>query len=86
MPDFKLVLLSLLLALPATAVAQDSQQRGLEIALAADAYDKGFVDFFAPSVYTVDGLTMTVSHESNITYSVNARTQAPWVARYVAHH
>ena len=35
MPDFKIVTLLFLITVPLAAVAQDSQQRGLEIAKAA---------------------------------------------------
>jgi outer membrane lipoprotein-sorting protein len=53
MPDIKIIVLALLLALPLGAAAQDSQQRGLEIARAAKAYDKGFTDFTADMIMTL---------------------------------
>ncbi len=50
----------LLLALAQSAIAQDSQQKGLEIAQAAKAYDKGFTDFTAQ-------MTMTLKNRSGDT-------------------
>lgn len=52
---FKLESLILLLsiALPAAALAQSPEQKGLEIAQAARAYDKGFTDFTANMVMTL---------------------------------
>ncbi len=52
---FKLKSLILLLsiALPAAALAQSPEQKGLEIAQAAKAYDKGFTDFTANMVMTL---------------------------------
>jgi outer membrane lipoprotein-sorting protein len=53
MPDFKTAALLLLLIFPLAAQAQDSAQRGLEIAEAAKAYDQGFTDFTANMVMTL---------------------------------
>ena len=52
---FKLQSLILLLciALPAAGLAQSPEQKGLEIAQAARAYDKGFTDFTANMVMTL---------------------------------
>ncbi len=47
MPRLKQLIALALLALPLTAVASSAEQRGLEIAKAADAYDAGFGDFVA---------------------------------------
>jgi len=60
MPDIKIVALLLCICMPLAAVAQDSQQRGLEIAKAARAYDRGFTDFTA-------NLTMTLKNKSGDT-------------------
>ncbi len=57
MPDIKTAVLLLLMLLPLCAVAQDAQQRGLEIALAADAYDQGFTDFTANMIMTLKNKT-----------------------------
>jgi outer membrane lipoprotein-sorting protein len=46
--------------MPLAAVAQDSQQRGLEIAKAARDYDRGFTDFTA-------SMTMTLKNKSGDT-------------------
>jgi len=53
MPDIRTTTLLLLMLLPLGALAQDPQQRGLEIALAADAYDQGFTDFTANMIMTL---------------------------------
>jgi outer membrane lipoprotein-sorting protein len=53
MPDLKTAALLLLMTLPFGAQAQDAAQKGLEIALAADAYDHGFTDFTANMVMTL---------------------------------
>ena len=53
MPDIKTAVFLLLTMLPLSALAQDAQQKGLEIALAADAYDQGFTDFTANMVMTL---------------------------------
>ena len=52
---FKLRSLILLLSitLPAAALAQSPEQKGLEIAQAAKAYDRGFTDFTANMVMTL---------------------------------
>jgi outer membrane lipoprotein-sorting protein len=60
MPDFKIVTLLFLITVPLAAVAQDSQQHGLEIAKAARAYDRGFTDFTA-------NMTMTLKNKSGDT-------------------
>ena len=60
MPDIKIVALLLCICMPLAAVAQDSLQRGLEIAKAARAYDRGFTDFTA-------NLTMTLKNKSGDT-------------------
>ncbi len=52
MPDLKPVALMLLL-LPVVGFAQTTQQKGLEIAQAAKAFDKGFTDFTANMVMTL---------------------------------
>jgi outer membrane lipoprotein-sorting protein len=53
MPDLKAAALLLLMTLPFGAQAQDAAQKGLEIALAADAYDHGFTDFTANMIMTL---------------------------------
>ena len=50
---FKPVVFLALIAVPATGLAQSAEERGLEIAEAADAYDAGFVDFTANMVMTL---------------------------------
>ena len=60
MPDTRIIALLLLLALPCSTLAQDAQQRGLEIAQAAKAYDRGFTDFTA-------NMTMTLKNRSGDT-------------------
>jgi outer membrane lipoprotein-sorting protein len=60
MPDIKTVALLLLIAMPIAGVAQDSRQKGLEIARAAKAYDKGFSDFTA-------NMTMTLKNKAGET-------------------
>lgn len=49
----KTVALLLLAALSQAVMAADSQQKGLEIALAARAYDRGFTDFTANMIMTL---------------------------------
>ncbi len=49
----KLLLLAALLAAPSLALAQSAEEKGLEIAKAADAYDLGFTDFTANMVMTL---------------------------------
>ena len=49
----KYLLLVALLASPALVMAQSTEERGLEIAKAADAYDLGFTDFTANMVMTL---------------------------------
>ena len=44
---FKKILLAVLLTLPLMAVAQDPEQKGLQIAKDAKAYDLGFIDYTA---------------------------------------
>ena len=41
------------IALPMTAFAQSPEEKGLEIAMAAEAYDRGFTDFTANMVMTL---------------------------------
>jgi len=53
MPDLKTAALLLLMTFPLGAIAQDTEQRGLEIALAAKAYDDGFTDFTANMIMTL---------------------------------
>ena len=53
MPDPKTAALLLLMTLSLSAHSQDSEQRGLEIALAAKAYDHGFTDFTANMIMTL---------------------------------
>jgi len=59
-PDIKIIVLLLYVSLPLSAIAQDSQQQGLEIARAAKAYDRGFADFTA-------NMTMTLKNKSGDT-------------------
>ncbi|MDJ0880377.1 MAG: outer membrane lipoprotein-sorting protein [Gammaproteobacteria bacterium] len=44
---FKKITLALLITWPFLAIAQTAEEKGLQIAKAADAYDQGFVDFTA---------------------------------------
>jgi outer membrane lipoprotein-sorting protein len=60
MPDIKTLILLLFVTLPIAVAAQDSQQKGLQIAQAAKAYDKGFTDFTA-------NMTMTLKNKSGDT-------------------
>ena len=60
MPELRTLVLCLLTVIPVASVAQDSQQRGLEIAQAAKAYDKDFTDFIAD-------MTMTLKNKSGKT-------------------
>ena len=53
MPDMKTLLLLVLLSAPTIAAAQSAEQKGLEIARAADAYDAGFGDFTANMIMTL---------------------------------
>ena len=53
MLDLKPVLLAALLLAPPIAFAQTAEEKGLEIARAADAYDQGFTDFTADMVMTL---------------------------------
>lgn len=53
MYKLKFPLLLLGLALPAAALAQSAEEKGLEIATAARAYDQGFTDFTANMVMTL---------------------------------
>ena len=53
MPDLKTAALLLLMTLSLSAQSQDGEQRGLEIALAAKAYDHGFTDFTANMIMTL---------------------------------
>ena len=55
------VILLALLATPPMAAAQDTAARGLEIAQAADDYDKGFTDFTANMVMTLKNKTGATS-------------------------
>ena len=48
-----LFFITVLLALPALAPAQTPEERGLEIAAAAKAYDRGFTDFTADMIMTL---------------------------------
>ncbi len=61
MPDIKTAVLLLLTMLPLSALAQDAQQKGLEIALAADTYDQGFTDFTANMIMTLKNKTGATS-------------------------
>ena len=47
MNKFKSILIVTMLIASSTAMAQTAEEKGLEIAVAADAYDQGFVDFTA---------------------------------------
>ncbi|MDH3387597.1 MAG: outer membrane lipoprotein-sorting protein [Gammaproteobacteria bacterium] len=49
----KTALLLALVAIPAAASAQSAEQKGLEIAKAAKAYDRGFTDFSANMIMTL---------------------------------
>lgn len=63
MPEYKhraIVLAVMLLVLPRAVLAQDSQQKGLEIARAASAYDRGFTDYTA-------NMTMTLKNSAGDT-------------------
>ena len=53
MPRLKSVMLAAALAACSAAAAQTAEQQGLEIARAADAYDRGFTDFTANMVMTL---------------------------------
>ena len=53
MSDLKLILLVLLVASPQAVFSQTAEEKGLEIAQAADAYDQGFSDFTADMVMTL---------------------------------
>jgi len=54
--------------LPSQLYAQSAEQRGLEIAQAADAYDKGFTDFTA-------NMTMTLRSKTGKTSTRNIRVK-----------
>ena len=51
--NMKSLILTLAVAVPAAGFAQSAQEKGLEIAMAANAYDKGFTDFTADMVMTL---------------------------------
>ena len=51
--NMKSLILLLFIAVPAAGFAQSAQEKGLEIAMAANAYDKGFTDFTADMVMTL---------------------------------
>ena len=51
--NLKLPILLLILAIPSSGFAQSAEEKGLEIAAAARAYDKGFSDFTANMVMTL---------------------------------
>ncbi len=51
--NLKLPILLLTLAIPSAGFAQSAEEKGLEIATAARAYDKGFTDFTANMVMTL---------------------------------
>ncbi len=53
MPRIQSFILLAFLVLPAVVIAQSAEQKGLEIAKAADDYDKGFTDFTANMVMTL---------------------------------
>jgi outer membrane lipoprotein-sorting protein len=53
MPDIKIALLLILLTVPPLAAAQSAEEKGLEIARAADAYDAGYGDFTANMIMTL---------------------------------
>jgi outer membrane lipoprotein-sorting protein len=50
---FKHLLLTVLIILPSFAVAQTPEEKGLQIAKQADAFDQGFIDFTANMVMTL---------------------------------
>jgi outer membrane lipoprotein-sorting protein len=60
MPDIKTLTLLIFVTLPLAVAAQDSQERGLQIAQSAKDYDKGFADFTA-------NMTMTLKNKSGDT-------------------
>jgi outer membrane lipoprotein-sorting protein len=60
MPDIKTLALLLFVTSPIAVAAEDSQQKGLQIAQAAKAFDKGFTDFTA-------NMTMTLKNKSGDT-------------------
>jgi len=51
--NLKSMILLLTMAVPVAGFAQSAQEKGLEIAMAAKAYDKGFTDFTADMVMTL---------------------------------
>ena len=53
MCNLKIALLLALVTIPAAVAAQSPEQKGLEIARAAKAYDRGFTDFTANMVMTL---------------------------------
>jgi outer membrane lipoprotein-sorting protein len=51
--NMKSLILLLTIAVPVAGFAQSAQEKGLEIAMAAKAYDEGFTDFTADMVMTL---------------------------------
>ncbi len=58
--NIKPLILLACIAMPITGLAQSAEEKGLEIAMAAKAYDKGFTDFTA-------NMTMTLKNKSGQT-------------------
>ena len=69
MPDIRQLALVVALALPFAAAAQTAEDKGLEIARAADAYDQGFGDFTA-------NMIMTLTNKTGATSTREIRIQA----------
>ena len=69
MPDIRQLALVFALALPFAAAAQTAEERGLEIARAAEAYDQGFGDFTA-------NMIMTLTNKTGATSTREIRIQA----------
>ncbi len=53
MLKIKSIILLTLMAIPVAGIAQTAEEKGLEIAVAAKAFDKGFTDFTANMVMTL---------------------------------
>lgn len=66
MPDVKFFFAMVLIVIPVLAQAQTAEQKGLDIAMAAEAYDKGFTDFSA-------NMVMTLMNKSGETSTRNIR-------------
>ena len=71
MLKFKSVLLLTLMALPLAVAAQSAEEKGLEIARAADAYDQGFTDFMRSLVLEQNACDAT--HKRLSEYSITRR-------------